>query len=284
MTADPSFLAQVPLFSSLDEEELKVLVSAVGERSLAVGDVLFRAGEPGDALFVVRSGAVELFATDTTGNKIVFHTAGAGEHFGELSLLDRGARTATAVALEATELLYVDRDDLLLLFRKRPDAALEMLSSMGKMTRRADALLQRHGVRNLNQEVEIHSTMTERIADAIAAFSGSMAFFFANGLWFIVWIIWNTLPWRFAFDPYPFGLLTMIVSLEAIFLSCFVLISQDRQAKKDRVRSDIEYDTNIKAELEVAHLHEKADRIYEDMLQRFTSLEKELRGNRTKAS
>jgi len=98
-----------------------------------------------------------------------------------------------------------------------------------------------------------------------------------NAAWFIVWIGLNTLPLGFQpFDPYPFGLLTMIVSLEAIFLSCFVLLSQSRQAQKDRVRSDIEYEVNIKAELEVAHLHEKTDRIHTDMLERFRALEKQL--------
>jgi CRP/FNR family cyclic AMP-dependent transcriptional regulator len=115
----------------------------------------------------------------------------------------------------------------------------------------------------------------QRIADWLAWFSGSMPFLITHTFWFIIWISLNTFILRDrAFDPFPFGLLTMIVSLEAIFLACFVLISQNRQAEKDKVRADIEYDVNIKAELEVAHLHEKADRIYEDMLNRFTRLEK----------
>jgi uncharacterized membrane protein len=109
-----------------------------------------------------------------------------------------------------------------------------------------------------------------------------MLFLMLNGGWFIIWVSLNTLllpkhpDGTVGFDPYPFGLLTMIVSLEAIFLSCFVLISQNRQAEKDRVRSDIEYEVNIKAELEVAHLHEKTDRIYEQMMARFEKLEKRL--------
>jgi uncharacterized membrane protein len=117
----------------------------------------------------------------------------------------------------------------------------------------------------------------QRIADWIAWFSGSMPFLMINGGWFIVWIVINTFGLGIpAFDPYPFGLLTMIVSLEAIFLSCFVLISQNRQAEKDRVRSDVEYEVNIKAELEIAHLHEKTDRIYESMMARFSSVEKQM--------
>src|SRR5205807_5490440 len=111
----------------------------------------------------------------------------------------------------------------------------------------------------------------------IAWFSGSMSFLMLNAIWFIAWIAINTLHLGLpAFDPYPFGLLTMIVSLEAIFLSCFVLISQNRQAEKDHVRSDIEYEVNIKAELEIAHLHEKTDRIYTEMLEHFIALDKRL--------
>ena len=129
----------------------------------------------------------------------------------------------------------------------------------------------------LNEEVEVHSTVLQRVADWIAWFSGSMLFLIINGVWFISWIAINTLPLGIpAFDPYPFGLLTMIVSLEAIFLSCFVLISLNRQAEKDRVRSDIEYEVNIKAELEIGHLHEKADRIYENRMARFSALEKQI--------
>jgi uncharacterized membrane protein len=278
MRADPSFLAEIPLFASLDDDERKVLANAASARTLAPGTILFRTGEPGDELYVVRSGAVELYDHDTTGQKIVLHTAAPGEYFGELSLLDGGPRTAAAMAIEETEVIAVDREDLLQLFRNRPDAALNILSKVGSIARRSGALLRQQATRNVNQAVELQSTLLERIADGIAAFSGSMPFLIGNGAWFFIWIAWNTLPWRYQFDPFPFGLLTMIVSLEAIFLSCFVLISQDRQAAKDRVRSDIEYETNIRAELEVAHLHEKTDRIHEQMLDRFNRLEKALRG------
>ena len=195
--------------------------------------------------------------------------------FGELALLDRGARTATAVSLGETQLLELDRDDLLLLFQKRPAAALRLLAAMTHMTRKADELLRTRVSRNVNLEIDEKLTPFQKLADWIAWFSGSMAFMLLNGVWFVIWIVVNTfhvgLP---AFDPYPFGLLTMIVSLEAIFLSCFVLISQNRQTEKDRIRSDIEYEVNIKAELEVAHLHEKVDRTYEQMLERFSRLER----------
>jgi len=275
MGCDVALLAGIEIFELLQEEDRRALADVVDSVKLKATEVLFQAGDPGEALFIVRSGSIELFIKDTVGQKIVLTVAEEGDLFGELSLLDSGPRTATAVALTDVELLVLDRDDLLLLFQKRPDAALHMLAAMSAMTRKADELLRTRVSRNVNEEMEEHSTPLQRVADWIAWFSGSMPFLMLNGAWFIIWIILNTVPLGFTpFDPYPFGLLTMIVSLEAIFLSCFVLVSQNRQAEKDRVRADIEYEVNVKAELEVAHLHEKTDRIYENMLARFAKLEK----------
>jgi CRP/FNR family transcriptional regulator, cyclic AMP receptor protein len=275
MGCDVGLLAGIEFFAFLTEEDRQALANVVDSMTLNAGDTLFHAGEPGESLFIVRSGSIELFIKDTVGQKIVLTVAEAGDLFGELSLLDSGPRTATAVAMTETELLVLDRDDLLLLFQKRPDSALHMLAAMSAMTRKADELLRTRVSRNVNEEIEEHSTPLQRIADWIAWFSGSMPFLIINAAWFVIWISINTLNLGIpAFDPYPFGLLTMIVSLEAIFLSCFVLVSQNRQAEKDRVRSDIEYEVNVKAELEVAHLHEKTDRLYEGMLARFAKLEK----------
>jgi CRP/FNR family cyclic AMP-dependent transcriptional regulator len=281
MPCNAEMLAEVELFEHLNEEDRLRLAEVVDLRPLTAGTTLFQAGEPGDSLFVVRSGEMELFIKDTAGQKIVLTVAGPGEIFGELALLDRGARTATALALTDTELLELDREDLLLLFQRTPAAALRLLAAVGHMTRKADELLKTRVSRNVNEEVEEHLSTLQRVADWIAWFSGSMPFLLINLIWFVTWIAINTLPLGIrAFDPYPFGLLTMIVSLEAIFLSCFVLISQNRQAEKDHVRSDVEYEVNIKAELEVAHLHEKTDRIYVEMLERFVKLEKLVEGVR----
>ena len=276
MGCDVALLAGIEIFELLHDQDRQALADVVDCTELKAGETLFQAGEPGESLFIVRSGSIELFIKDTAGQKIVLTVAEEGDLFGELSLLDSGPRTATALAITDVELLVLDRDDLLLLFQKRPDAALHMLAAMSAMTRKADELLRTRVSRNVNEEIEEHSTALQRVADWIAWFSGSMPFLMINGAWFIIWIILNTVPGIHHFDEYPFGLLTMIVSLEAIFLSCFVLVSQNRQAEKDRVRSDIEYEVNVKAELEVAHLHEKTDRIYENMLARFTKLEKVL--------
>jgi uncharacterized membrane protein len=280
MAVDPALLEDIEFFRLLDDADRRALAEVVDLIKLQDNQTLFQAGEPGESLFLVRDGEVQLFIRDTTGQKIVLDTTRAGDFFGEIALLDSGPRTATALALVPTELIELDREDLMLLFRKKPEAALHMLAAMGKMTRKADELLRTRVSRNVNEEVEESLTVVQRVADWLAWFSGSIPFLVIHALWFIIWISLNTLvlprnaDGTRGFDPFPFGLLTMIVSLEAIFLACFVLISQNRQAQKDKMRSDIEYDVNIKAELEVAELHQKADHLHEEMLRRFSNLEK----------
>ncbi|HTG91057.1 MAG TPA: DUF1003 domain-containing protein [Pyrinomonadaceae bacterium] len=277
MPCDPQFLANIKMFELLEDDDCLELAKVIDEAHVAAGESLFQAGDPGDSLFIVQSGEIELFIKDTAGQKIVLATPSSGDMFGELAMLDYGPRTATAVALQDSDILVLDRDDLVLLFQKKPEAALHMLAALSSLTRKADELLRTRVSRNLNEEMILHSNILERISDWLAWFSGSMPFLISHSVWFIVWISLNTLILRDrAFDPFPFGLLTMIVSLEAIFLACFVLISQNRQAQKDKVRADIEYEVNIKAELEVAHLHEKTDRIYENMMARFAKLESQL--------
>jgi uncharacterized membrane protein len=275
MPCDPNFLANIRMFEHLNEDDRVALAKVIDELKVPANHTLFQAGDPGDSLFIVMNGEIELFIKDTAGQKIVLTTAESGDMFGELAMLDTGPRTATALALSESEVLVLDRDDLVLLFQRKPEAALHMLAALSGLTRKADELLRTRVSRNVNEEMEIHSTILQRIADWLAWFSGSMPFLISHTFWFIIWISLNTfILGVYAFDPFPFGLLTMIVSLEAIFLACFVLISQNRQAQKDKVRADIEYEVNIKAELEIAHLHEKTDRIYENMMARFEKMDK----------
>lgn len=274
MSCNAAELAEIELFKLLDDEELRELAGVVDSKRLDENEVLFHAGDFGESMFIVKSGEVELFIKDTAGQKIILKVAEAGDIFGEIAMLDQRPRSASAIALTTSELFVLDRDDLLLLFQKKPDAALNMLAAMSAMLRQADNLLRTRVSRNVNVELEEKLSVLQRISDWIVWFSGSMQFLLLHGVWFVIWVSINTLPLGIPqFDPFPFGLLTMIVSLEAIFLSCFVLISQNRQVEKDHIRSDIEYDVNIKAELEVAHLHEKTDRIYEQMLENFARLE-----------
>jgi CRP/FNR family cyclic AMP-dependent transcriptional regulator len=250
MPCNVEMLAGIEFFEMLDADDRMALSGVIDYEKLEASQTLFQAGQPGESLFIVRSGEIELYIKDTTGQKIVLNVVRSGEMFGELSLLDSGPRSATAIALMETELLVLDRDDLLLLFQKKPDAALHMLAAMSGMTRKADQLLRTRVSRNANEEVQANFTLIERVADWIAWFSGSMPFLLINFLWFVTWIVLNTfiLPVdpvtkERGFDPFPFGLLTMIVSLEAIFLSTFVMISQNRADGKRQVLADEQWKT-----------------------------------------
>ncbi len=267
-------LATVPLFAALDGAERAVLASAAEERSWAAQTRIFSRGDAGDCFYVVSQGRVELSVEATTGERRVLGTAGPGEFFGELSLLDGGPRSADATALEVTRAVEIDRGDLTELFRLHPSAALDVLSVTGRRLRETNRALLASVGTSPNQEVEERSTPVQRAADALAAFSGSVAFLVLHAAAFALWIAWNlgAIAALRPFDPFPFGLLTLVTSLEAIFLSCFVLISQERQASKDRIRSDVEYAATIKAGLEVTQLHTKLDHLYEQAMSKLALL------------
>jgi CRP/FNR family transcriptional regulator, cyclic AMP receptor protein len=276
MATDAALLAQVPLFERLDEEERALLAAQLEDVEFAAGQLVFKRGDPGDAIFIVSSGEVEIFVEDTTGQRIVFETAKSGDFFGELSLLDGDPRSASAVAIGATRALRIDRQDLTLLFTRHPTAALDVLAVIGRRLREADKLLGSRAVVSPNEAVEERITTVQRIADFAAAFSGTISFLVVHIFWFGAWILANLghIPGVEPFDAYPFGFLTMVVSLEAIFLSCMVLISQNRLAAKEKIRSDAEYDANIRAGLEVTQLHVKVDTLYEQVLKRLSVVEK----------
>lgn len=283
MSGDADLLAGIPLFATLDDQARRELAATMEHLSYPKGQVLFRIGDPGDALYVVRTGKVELSVRDHTGDRIVLEHCEPGVVFGELSLLDGGTRTASAETLDNTEVMLLSRDQLQAFVCSHPNAALSLLSVVANRVRKADEMLRGRVARNVNVEVEQKQKPLDRIADAVAGFAGSVPFVIIHGVFFTVWIVLNLsiIPGVEAFDPFPFGLLTMAVSLEAIFLSVFVLLAQNLQAAKERVRSDVEYEINLKAELEVFHLHEKVDRLHEEMIGRLHRIEGRLGGSGT---
>src|SRR3984893_8759400 len=209
MPCDPNFLANIKMFELLNEDDRVALAKVVDELPVPAGHTLFQAGDPGDSLFIVWVGSIELFIKDTAGQKITLTTAETGDMFGELAMLDTGPRTATALALTESVVLVLDRDDLVLHFQRKPEAALHMLAALSGLTRKADELLRTSVSRNANAEMEPHYSFLERIADWLAWFSGSMPFLISHTFWFVIWISLNTFILRDrSFDPFPFGLLT----------------------------------------------------------------------------
>ncbi len=257
-------LADVSIFRFLDDEERRTLAGLFEERALDVGETVFHAGEPGGDLFLVTSGRVNVFITSDTGEKIVLAEAERGDVFGEISLLDGGPRTASAVAVEATAALTLDRDRLLELVQRHPHVALDLLRVMGQRIRATDVLLRTGTTRNLNEEEEEQMDLGARVADRVASFGGSWTFITIFCVFLVAWIALNSiLLARRPLDPFPYILLNLFLSMTAALQAPVIMMSQNRQSMKDRLKADLDYQVNLRSELEVAQLHRKVDHLTE---------------------
>jgi CRP/FNR family transcriptional regulator, cyclic AMP receptor protein len=280
MAATLEMLGEVKLFALLDDIEREHLCAVLETRRYSKGETIFNAGDAGDCLHVVRSGAVELFIENYEGDKILLREATPGEIFGDVSMMDGGPRTANAVAIEETETLALDREGLLELISKHPHAALDLMSVLGGRLRSTNVLLRTQVSRNVNEEEEDRLTFGQRIADKVAAFGGSWTFIITFGCVLFVWmcinstLLHNLIGWSDKpFDEYPFILLNLMLSTLAALQAPVIMMSQNRQSSKDRLKADLDFDVNRKAELEVAQLHGKVDRIYETMQAHFHKME-----------
>ncbi|CAN5590027.1 hypothetical protein BH10PLA1_BH10PLA1_16430 [soil metagenome] len=253
-------LAKIPLFSVLSLEEREELSRALKERQVAASVPLFWVGDVGTDFYIVSHGRVTLSCPDESGQDITLAELGPGHFFGELSLLDGGRRTATARAKVDSTLLSLDREAFHAFLLRHPSATVHIISVLG--ARQRDMLDKLRGVANVNEVIKEHTTAWMRIADGIATISASRGFVFFHGSLVLLWMAINLiLGEKKAFDPYPFFLLAVFASLESIFLTIFVLISQNRQTEKDRIRADLDYQVNVKAHVEVMELHRKVDQL-----------------------
>jgi uncharacterized membrane protein len=279
MSAHAEILADVALFALLDAGERAALAERLEVVQFAAGTQIFSEGDPGDSLYVVLAGSVEIYVRTTVGERVLLETATLGDFFGELSLLDEGPRTASALATTPVAALMLDRDGLADFLHRHPAAALDLLAATARRVRENVRLLQGTTSRNTNVELEGETSRILRAVDRISAMAGSLPFLLVHLAFFAAWILLNAGPLARpplgGFDPFPFGLLTMAVSLEAIALSCLLLLSSNRQAAHDRIRNDIEYDINRKAELEIAEVHAKLDAMNVEMRRRLESLHRD---------
>jgi CRP/FNR family cyclic AMP-dependent transcriptional regulator len=254
---DRALLANIPLFAKLPPEHLDELAGMLRQKEFKNGDPIFWIGDSGTDFFIVQMGRVAITCHDEQGKEIVVATLDAGDFFGEISLLDGGPRTASARALSDCLVMSLNRADFMNFLNQRPMAAGYIVSVLG--ARQRDTLQKLRGVSNLNTVIAERTTTWQKIADTIAMVSASQPFVLLHLVWFGGWMLFNIIRGDKAPDPYPFGLLTMIVSLEAIFLSIFVLVSQNRSGEKDRIRADLDYQVNLKAQHEIMQLHQKLD-------------------------
>src|SRR5579864_9714171 len=264
MSTTVTMIGEVPIFGLLDDEEREALAQMMDCRDFKEGEIIFHYGDTGGEIFILRNGIVELIIESTEGQKIVISENEKGDVIGELSFLDGGSRTATAMAREATQMLTMHRDRLMEFIDKHPHAAMDLLTVVGRRLRATDELLRTQVSRNPNVEEEERLTFGQRIADKVATFGGSWTFIISFGIVLVIWVIFNsTALLSKHFDPYPYILLNLFLSMIASIQAPVIMMSQNRQSAKDRLKSDLDYQVNFKAELEVAHLHRKLDRMYE---------------------
>ena len=259
-------LAYVPLFALLDDEERAALANVLQVARFPKGQTIFRAGDVGGALYLVNSGLIRVSFENTEGDQVILGEYGRGQVFGEISLLDGGPRTSTAMALEDTEVFILNRSHVLEMITKHPHSAMDLLTVIGARLRASDQLLRTQVTRNVNLEAEERLTLGQHLADRVAAFGGSWPFILVFCAVMVLWIVINT--WVLAerpFDAYPYILLNLVLSMLAALQAPIIMMSQNRQAAKDRLQADLDYRVNLKAELEVAHLHKKVDRIWEEL-------------------
>ena len=259
-------VAYVPLFALLDDEERAALADVLEVARFPKGQAIFRTGDVGGALYLVNAGLIRVSFENNEGAQVILGEYGRGQVFGEISLLDGGPRTSVAMALEDTEVLILNRSHLLDMITKYPHSAMDLLTVIGARLRATDQLLRTQVTRNVNIEAEERLTLGQRLADRVAAFGGSWPFILVFCAVMVLWIVVNT--WVLAeqtFDPYPYILLNLVLSMLAALQAPIIIMSQNRQAAKDRLQADLDYRINLKAELEVTHLHKKVDRIWEEL-------------------
>jgi uncharacterized membrane protein len=259
MPANPAFLKDISLFQTMDDDERAAVAAYMDEVRFNQGQQIFHERDQGGICYVLRSGRVELSVIDESQQKLVIDVLEPGELCGELSLLDGGNRSATAVALTDVEALVLERPELLDFLRKKPDASLDLLAALTKRIRRADALIKQR-VQDPNEIIAEKVTFGDHVSDAVATFGGSWRFIFLFLSGMGVWVLLNTVFGQ-KWDPYPYILLNLLLSMLAALQAPIIMMSQNRQDAKDRIRSEADYRVNVKAEVEIAELHEKLDRI-----------------------
>lgn len=258
-------LRQVPLFESLDDKAARELCQLLEPLDAKAKTVLFRAGEAGDSMYLIERGKVRICVQTKDRHEVTLAELGRGDFFGEMALLDGKPRSADAVVAEDAKLALLSREHFLSFMRSSPDVALEMLTALANRLRHTDELLRHSATRNVNVEEAAQLTLADRAADIIAEFGGSWKFIFAAVLFFNTWVVINTLLFeKMGFDVYPFLLLSTGINMLAVLQAPIILMSQNRQSHKDRLRAEIDYQVNLKNELAL-----------NEIIQRLKTLERE---------
>lgn len=265
-------LKAIPLFESLEQDDLMALASKLRDAKVDNGQPVFAQGDEGDAMYIIKDGAVDIVA-GAGKQKVVLTSLFKQQYFGELSLLDGAPRSATAIASRDTELLALERDDFIQFVRRRPDAALSIMHEVGERIRATNELMTRTVTRNVLEEEEDKLSLGARIADKVASFGGSWTFIFIFTAFMAAWMLWNSVMNEpIAFDPLPFMFLNLFLSTIAALQAPVIMMSQNRQSEKDKALAVNDYQVNLKNEVAI----DKMLRSQGEVLLRLTALEQRI--------
>jgi uncharacterized membrane protein len=257
------FLEKIPIFEKLSVSDFEVLRTLWKPRKLKKREVLFRFGELGTSMVVIEEGTIEISVpVENQQKEMQISVLHKGEFVGELALIDGLPRTATARSVEGCRVQEMKRDDFVGFLLDRPTVAISMMSEMGKRLRATNELVQSLASKNVNEEIEESLTFGERVADKIAEFGGSWPFIILFLVMLVFWMVLNTFQfWFHPFDEFPFIFLNLLLSSLAAIQAPVIMMSQNRAQKKDRLRTELDYQINLKSELMIQQLHVKFDEL-----------------------
>src|SRR5271170_910481 len=257
MPCDPIELKHVPLFALLDDDEIAVLAAQVELKTFAPRQRIYKMDDPGMHAYILMSGNVQVTTVDEDHQEVVVDQPGHGQFFGFASMLDQTAHQTNALALEESICVEISRDDIATLLQRKPMAGMDMLTVLGHQFHASQQLVRLRASRNANELIEEEFTFGEHIADTVASFGGSWTFIILFGIVLTVYTIINIALRGKAWDPYPFILLNLFLSMLAAIQAPVIMMSQNRQDKKDRLRSELDFDVNRRAEAEIQNLSRK---------------------------
>jgi uncharacterized membrane protein len=257
MPCNPEELKHVPLFELLDDEELAVLAAQVDMKQFAARQRIFKIGDPPNQAYIMMSGSVRVTTVDEDQQEVVIDEPAHGGMFGFASMLDQTPHQANAMAMEESVCVELDREDLSTLLARKPMAGLDMLTVLGRQVHATQRLIKLRANRNANMLIEEEATFGERIADSVARFGGSWTFIIWFGVVLIFYSGVNIALKNRAWDPYPFILLNLFLSMLASIQAPVIMMSQNRQDTKDRLRSELDFEVNRRAESEIQALAQK---------------------------
>jgi CRP/FNR family transcriptional regulator, cyclic AMP receptor protein len=265
MPCNPDVLKNVSLFALLDDEELALLASQVEMKTYSPRQRIYKMGDSGGRAYILVSGNVRVTTIDDDHQEVTVDEPLPGEFFGFASMLDQTDHQTTSIALDESVCIEVDRHDIAVLLAKKPHAGMDMLAVLGRQFHAAQQLVRIRAMRNPNEVIEEKETWGERIADSVAQFGGSWAFITSFGAILVVYAAVNVVLGRHAWDPYPFILLNLILSMLAAVQAPVIMMSQNRQDKKDRVRGELDYEVNRRSESEIQGLAKKLNLLGDKM-------------------